>query len=100
MLMFLFGIIATGQTVWRQNGLNTSVAAAARCASVNPILCGTAGQIQAYAAKWTSIGFSPSVFSVTTAQCGNQITASYPTPLLIPFLSLSVTLRAQACYPI
>jgi hypothetical protein len=41
------------------------------------------------------------VFSVTipTPSCGNQVSANYPMALMVPFLTLSVTLTAQACYP-
>jgi len=101
LFMFLFGIIATGQAVWLQNALNASVAEAARCASVNPTLCGTTSLVQTYAANQTGAGFDSSIFAVTTPlpTCGNQVTASYPLALTIPFMALSVTLSAQACYP-
>ena len=95
----LFGIIATGQVMWRQNALSASVAQAARCASVNPAVCGTPSQIQSYAASLTGAGIAPSAYTVTAQPCGNQIKASYPLALTIPFVSLSVTLKAQACYP-
>ena len=97
--LFVFGIIATGQAVWLQNALTASVAEAARCASVNPTLCGTASQIQTYAAQQTSAGFASSIFSVTSPSCGNQVSASYALPLTIPFMTLSVNLTAQACFP-
>jgi Flp pilus assembly pilin Flp len=99
LFLFLFGIIATGQAVWLQSVLNTSVAEAARCASVNPTLCGTTSQIQAYAARQAGAGFDGAIFSPTTASCGNQVSASYPLAMIIPFMTLSVTLDAQACYP-
>ncbi len=99
LFLFLFGIIATGQAVWLQSALNTSVAEAARCASVNPTLCGTTSQIQSYAANQAGAGFAGSIFSVTTPACGNQVSASYPLAPIMPFMSLSMTLSAQACYP-
>ena len=97
--LFLFGIIATGQAVWLQSALNSSVAGAARCASVNPTLCGTASQIQSYAAAQAGAGFTTSIFSVTTPACGNLVSATYPFSFTIPFVALSVNLTAQACYP-
>jgi hypothetical protein len=100
LVLFLFAIITTGQAMWLQNALNTSVADAARCASVNPDICGSSSQVQAFAAQQTGAGFDSSVFSVNRPSCGNQVSASYPLSLGIPFASLSVTLTAQACFPV
>jgi len=97
--LFVFGIIATGQAMWLQNALDVSVAEAARCASVNPTRCGTQDQVQIYAASQSGAGFDAAVFSVSTAICGNRVSASYPMTMIIPFMSLSVNLSAQACYP-
>lgn len=99
LFLFLFGIIATGQAAWLQSALNASVAEAARCASVNPSLCGTPSQVQSYAAGQAGAGFASSVFTVTTAVCGNQVSASYPVAITMPFVPVSLTLNAQACYP-
>lgn len=94
-LTFLIGIAQFGYALWLQNALNYSVAAAARCASLN---CST--DIPAYAADASGAGFASTVFSLSTAACGNQVTASYAMTLAIPFVSNSaVTLTAQACYP-
>ena len=100
LLMFVFGIIATAQAVWLQNAINVSVGEAARCASVNPTLCGSPSQIQAYAADQSGAGLDSSIFSVEAASCGNRVSARYPMALIIPFMSLSVNLSAQACYPV
>jgi Flp pilus assembly protein TadG len=99
LFLFLFGIIATGQAMWLQNALDASVVEAARCASVNPTLCGTDGEVQNYAANQAGAGFDSSIFMVASASCGHQVSASYPLALTIPFLTLSVNLSAQACYP-
>jgi hypothetical protein len=101
LFMFVFGIAETGRALWLQNALDYSVAEAARCASVNPTACGSAGDIQNYAAARSGSGLDASVFSVTSPSpsCGNQVSASYPMALMIPFLALSVPLTAQACYP-
>jgi hypothetical protein len=99
LLMFLFGIMEAGRAMWLQSALNYSVAEAARCASINPTLCGTTSQIQSYASRQSGVGFDSSIFTPTTPGCGNQVTASYPLALTIPTLSVSVTLSAQACYP-
>ncbi len=100
LLIFLFGIIEVGFAMWLQSALDYSVAEAARCASVNSTLCGTTSQIQSYAANQSGAGFDSSIFSVSTPSCGNQVSASYPLTLTIPAITFSVTLDAQACYPI
>jgi Flp pilus assembly protein TadG len=98
-LLFLFGIMESGRAMWLQSALNYSVAEAARCASINPTLCGTTSQIQSYASGQSGAGFESSIFFANTASCGNQVSASYPLALTIPTLAISVTLTAQACYP-
>ena len=98
-LMFILGIIEVGRVMWLQNALNYSVVETARCISNAPNTCGTAAQAQSFAADQAGAGFDSSVFTVTTASCGNQVTASYPVTLAIPYVNLSATLTSQACYP-
>ena len=101
LFMFVFGIAETGRALWLQNALDYSVAEAARCASINPAVCTLPIGTQNYAAARSSAGFSASDFSVTDPmpRCGNQVSANYPMALMIPFLTVSVNLTAQACYP-
>jgi len=99
MLMFVLGIAEVGRVLWLQNALDYSVVGAARCLSNSPSTCGTAGQAQNYAATLSGAGFASSVFTATTASCGNKVTATYPVTLDIPFVNLSATLTSQACYP-
>jgi Flp pilus assembly protein TadG len=98
-LLLIFGIIEFGRALWLKSALDFSVVEAARCASVNPSLCGTADQIKAYASGQAGSGFDSSVFSTTTAGCGNQVSGSYPLTLAIPFAPISLTLTAEACFP-
>jgi Flp pilus assembly protein TadG len=98
-LLFVFGIMESGRAMWLQSALNYSVAEAARCASINPTLCGTTSQIQSYASGQSGAGFDSSIFLANTSSCGNQVSASYPLALTIPTLTISVNLTAQACYP-
>jgi hypothetical protein len=100
LVLFLFVIITAGQTVWLQNALNASVAEAARCATVNPTLCGSESQVQAYAANHAGAGFDGAIFALARISCGNQVSATYPLPLTMPFTTVSVTLSAQACFPV
>lgn len=97
-VMFILGIMQGGVALWDQNELTYAVQEAARCASINTTICGTSSQITSFAAARSSAGFDSSVFTATTASCGNQVSASYPIQLVFPF-SVSVTLTAQSCYP-
>ena len=101
LFLFVFGIAETGRALWLQNALDYSVAEAARCATINPAVCGSVNDIQNYAAARSGSGADALVFSVTipTPSCGNQVSANYPMALTIPFLTVSVNLTAQACYP-
>jgi len=99
MLMFILGIAEVGRVMWLQNALNYSVVEAARCVSNSPSTCGSASQTQSFAASQSGAGFDTTVFTVTTASCGNKVTASYPVVLDIPYVTWSTTLTSQACYP-
>jgi len=99
MLMFILGIMEVGRVMWLQSALDYSVVEAARCISNSPSTCGSASQTQSFAASQSGAGFATSVFTVTTASCGNKVTASYPMMLDIPYVSWSTTLTSQACYP-
>ena len=100
LVLFLFGIIECGRALWTQNALHYSVEEAARCASNSPSTCGSASQTASFAAARSGAGFASSVFTVTSASCGNKVSASYPMQLNIPFGNYSITLTAQACFPI
>jgi len=99
MLMFIFGIMEVGRVLWLQNALDYSVVETARCISNSPGTCGSASQAQSFAASESGAGFASSVFTVTSASCGNQVTASYAVTLDIPYVNWSTTLTSQACYP-
>jgi len=99
LLMLLLGAMEIGHAMWVQNALNYSVHLAARCASVDTSVCGSASQIQSYAVGLTPIGLSPSVFTVTTPACGTEVSASYQMTLRIPFVSYAPTLTAESCFP-
>jgi Flp pilus assembly protein TadG len=100
LFLFVFAIINTGYALWLQNALEYSVTQAARCATLNPSLCGSASQVTAYAADQAGVGFDSTIFSFAQASCGNQVSATYPLPLTQPFTSVSLNLSARACYPI
>jgi len=89
----LMGTIEGGLLLWTQSGLQRGAEMAARCASINPIVCGSETNIQNYAVQQSlSVNPPPSAFTVATAACGTQVKASYS------FQSV-VTVTAQACFP-
>ena len=99
LLMLLLGIMEFGRAMWVQNALHFSVEQAARCASIDANTCGTSSQTTAFAAQQAGAGFTTAMFTVTTPGCGNQVSASYPIQLHIPYLNYALTLTAQSCYP-
>ncbi|MDI9849082.1 pilus assembly protein [Rhodoblastus sp. 17X3] len=98
----VFGAIQIGLLLWTQLGMQNGVEAAARCASVNAILCPNAASVQNYAAQHAlGLNLPASTFSAAKPGCGNQVSASYTYPLISNnFPATSLTLRAQSCFPI
>jgi Flp pilus assembly protein TadG len=97
----LFGIEEVGRLLWMQNSLQYAVEAAARCAAINTAVCGTASTTQTFAANAALPAVVPTTaFTLSTATCGSQVTASYAfQSVAAPLVPLSVTLTAQSCYP-
>jgi Flp pilus assembly protein TadG len=103
LLLFVIGIIDTGRLIWTYTTLYRAAEAAARCAAINVIDCGTAGQVQSYAASqaW-GLTISAPAFTVTTAACGIQVKGTYDFTFAIPAFTSNlgtITLNATACYP-
>ena len=98
LILLLVGIMECGRALWLLNALHYASEEAARCASNNPAVCGTPREIQSFAASRSGADYNVEVFTVTSAACGNLVTASYPMNLMIPFGSYSVTLQAQCCF--
>lgn len=99
LLLLLFGIMETSRAFWAQSALNYAVEQAARCASVDKNTCGTASQIQSYAATQSGANFDTSIFTVSTDACGSLVTASYPLIVAIPYTATSFNLTARSCFP-
>ena len=81
--------------------LQRAVDVASRCAAILTSTCGTTSQIQTYAAS-NVIGMTvPStIFSVTNASCGAQVSAAYAVPSFTSGLGLeNITVHVSACYP-
>lgn len=100
-IALVFGVMQLGQMFWTQTALQHAVDMAARCASVNTTACGTATQIQNYAATQAyGMTLPPGAFVATTPACGNQVAASYNfTFPIAALISPAITLTARACYP-
>ena len=105
LLMFVFGIIDTGRVMWTYTTLYRATEAAARCAAINTVECGTEGLIKSYAVSqaW-GLKINASAFEVTPAPvaCGHEVTGTYDFQFIIPLLKTPlgiVTLKATACYP-
>jgi len=99
--MILVALIEGGLLLWTQVGLQHGAEMAARCTTVDPGICGSTTQTQSYAAQ-QSYGLNPpaSTFTVTSTSCGNQVTASYPFPLLSTYFGMtSLQISAQSCFP-
>jgi Flp pilus assembly protein TadG len=98
LLLLLLGIMDLGRLMWIYTGLNRGVEAAARCGAVNTNACATTAAVQAVAAAEVWGATVPSsVFTVSTASCGMQVSASYNFTFFTPGVS-AITLAPSACF--
>jgi Flp pilus assembly protein TadG len=97
----LFGIIEFGLIMWTQAGLQHGAEMAARCASIDTIVCGNQSAIQNYAAQQAfGLNPSPSNFAVSTQPCGTLVSATYSFPILTNYVGgPMLALNAQSCFP-
>jgi Flp pilus assembly protein TadG len=107
LLMAILGAIEFGRVMWTQNALHYAVQQAARCYSINNAsVCTSVSTTQTYAAATAGYAFDPSIFTVTTAVCGKQVSASYTFQFLTSLVNIAaltnrnLTLTAQSCFPI
>ena len=100
LLLLILGIGDVGRLMFTQVALDRAVQAAARCAAVDPLTCGTSTQTQAYAASQSfGVSVNSSAFVVSAAPCGQQVTAALSYTFMTPGFSV-VTLTAGACRPV
>ena len=101
--LLLFAVVEIGLAVQMKSALQYATSQAARCAAVNTTSCSTTAQIQAYALA-NSAGvpqITTSTFTVSTAACGKQVSASLALPIITHLVIQSgVTLTAKSCYPV
>ena len=104
-IALLLGIIDFSRFIWTQSTLQFAVERAARCAVVNPTLCGTTSQIGTYALSQQVFPSDISASNFLSAACAGStkgisvsITKSFAftVPQIIP---ITMTLKAQSCYP-
>lgn len=99
----LFAIIDAGFLIFTQVGLEHAVESAARCSAINSTVCGTASSIKSYAVTQAyGLAISSGAFSYDPNKpaCGKFVSASYTyTYFSSSFLTASIPLTAQACFP-
>jgi Flp pilus assembly protein TadG len=107
LVVCVLGLIEFARAVWTQTTLDYVVQAAARCAAVDTVTCGTVANVQNYAAgRAPGLSFAnpASTFGVTwppQSPCGARVTASLQFDFLVPaLLPYSARLSAHACFPV
>ena len=101
-LGLLFGIVDFSLVAWTQASLHVAVENAARCASVNSSVCGSASAIEAYALAQYSgqplRGTNP--FTYSASGCGHTVSVNYTYNMSVPFYgTYPIPLTATACFP-
>lgn len=106
LLLFILGIMDGGRLLFTYTTLYRAAEAAARCAAINNIECGTEVAIQNRGREeaW-GLTISPSAFAITTPSCGVQVKAVYTFTFITPGFGIvvplgSIPLNATACYPL
>jgi len=100
--VLMCAVIEGGLVLWTQIGLQRGAQAAARCASVNPTLCGTSSDIQSYAAQQAfGLSVAPATFTFSPSACGNQVSANYNFAFFAGYFfnASALSLTAQSCFP-
>jgi len=97
LLLLLLGTFDIGLVMLTDTRINFAVEAAAKCGAISAAMCTSPSQTAAYGASIARLpGLDASGFSVTTAACGMNVTATYSyAGVLLP----AMTLSAGACYP-
>ena len=107
LLLFVLGIMDTGRLIWTYATVTRAAEAAARCAAVDTVTCGTTAQIQSYAVSQAyGLDIANTAFTPTTVACGSRVAATFTFQFVIPWTGVSpygtantATINATACYP-
>ena len=89
------------QMVWTQNTLQYALEQAARCAVVNPTKCGTAAQIESYAAS-QAYGIANVILGcifIEPQRGLRQLVSASLAYEMLPLFTSTVTLTASSCRP-
>jgi len=102
LLAFLFALIDTGRLIWTQTTLDHAMEAAARCAVIDSVQCGSAGQVRAFAiAQAYGMRIDSGTISVVTQSCGIEVAETLAFQPVVPwFGTRAIKLYARACYPV
>src|SRR5438477_13162998 len=88
LFLFMFGIIQVGYALWMQNALDYSVAAAARCASLNGSACAAVAgtsQVTTYAASESGASLTTRAFTyLGSAACGSLVSGNFTIAVDVP----------------
>jgi len=100
-LLLVLGVVDMGRLAWTQVTIDYAASAAARCAAVDTVTCGTTAQIQAYAsANAFGLDAPASDFTVTSPACGWQVSASYSFTFALSWIvGGQLNLTATSCTP-
>ncbi len=105
-LVLLLGVVQAALILWAQLGIQHGAAMAARCASVDTTQCGSADDVQAFAAAQAyGLSIPATAFSFSAAACGNQVSANYSYSLIggqiiaTAFGTGAIALKARSCFP-
>jgi Flp pilus assembly protein TadG len=93
LLLIMAGAADYGRWLWLRASLDHAVAGAARCAAVNPRLCGGRAEIIGHA-RAAAAGTRGARFVVRDAPCGIEVRGLLRYKALLP---LPLTIRARAC---
>lgn len=98
--LLIFGIIEVGQVLRTHAALQFATEQAARCASVNPTLCGDAAKVQQYAVtRMPGIKVAAETFALTKESCGKKVTASLLyTNITVKLIPKEIFLRSASCH--
>lgn len=97
----IFAIAMGGLLFWIQLGLQHGAEMAARCGSVDKVLCNSTAAIKSYAsAQALGLNPPPDTFAVSNESCGTQVVATYELGLIKGILGMEkLTLDARSCFP-
>lgn len=97
--VLIVGGIWTAQLLFETSSLHYAVEAAARCAAVNTVTCGSTATTQSYAtSKYYGPVYPAPTFVASTGSCGQIVTGTVTYTLNTGVTSFNIPLSATACF--